>query len=188
MRDRRGTIFLENLTLTLLSRYSWFTFILPTGAWSDQQRTDSQGDTLWPSGGRVLPQRNSTERRKQEILLAGKSVAHKLEDFCLRHISFCVCASQNRFTSCVSKWRRCCGCGVARVSSCGRHLTSCESVTMHANAWVPSQCQYITYRIFMPVHFFAGCLHGFLKSQAQLFGFSDAVVFLHFSQQWYHCQ
>lgn len=62
----------------------------------------------------------------------------------LKVIYFCMCASQNRFTSCVSKWRGCCSCSVARVSSCGRHLTSCESVTMHANAWVHSQCQYIT--------------------------------------------
>lgn len=81
MRDRRGTIFPKNLTLQLLSWYSWVVCVLSTGAWSDQQGTDPQGDTLWPAGGRVLPQRNPTERRKQEVLLAGKSVASKLCDF-----------------------------------------------------------------------------------------------------------
>lgn len=74
-------IFVKNLSLELLSWYSWVVFVLPTGARSDQQRTDSQGDTLWSAGGRVLPQRNPTERRKQEVLLAGKSVACKLWDF-----------------------------------------------------------------------------------------------------------
>lgn len=51
---------------------------------------------------------------------------------CIIHL--CVCALQDHLhpVSPTGGVHR--GCGVARVSSCGRHLTSCESMTLHANA------------------------------------------------------
>lgn len=49
---------------------------------------------------------------------------------CVWNSSVCVCVCfSNLFTSCISIWSRCCGCGMARVSNCGQGLTSCESVT-----------------------------------------------------------
>lgn len=76
MLDRKGRI-PKNLNLKSSSyscgvRGDTFLCFSWTGAWRDQQRAHSWGDTVWSSGGGVLLQRNAAERCEQEILLAGK--------------------------------------------------------------------------------------------------------------------